>query len=193
MPVVRRVEPVNVGEARARILRVAPLQVEPGPGRAQVVGEDGKLVAHGDGKVSVPVGGKWARYAGKLGAALTVTVSAAAIRKGGHEPNDPDDADVDFLQEALEEGLRLKFGDGPVPWWLGAAFAAGGVYAGMRVGAAKLPPKDAPIDGAPAPAAPSSAPARPAPGVAPGPAPAPAPPRVRGFRAAPPLAGTENP
>jgi hypothetical protein len=71
-------------------------------------------------------------------------VSAASIRKGGREPNDPDDADVDLLQEALEEGLRLKFGEHDVPWWLGAALAAGGVYAGMRIGAQKIEKPDAP-------------------------------------------------
>lgn len=83
---------------------------------------------------------RWSRYAGKLGAALTVTVSATAIRKSGYEPNEPDDQDVDLLCEALDEGLRLKFGDGDVPWWLGAALAAGGVYAGMRIGAKRLKP-----------------------------------------------------
>lgn len=86
----------------------------------------------------MPNGGHWAKYAGKLGTALTVTISATAIRKGGHEPNDPDDDDCRLLSEALEEGLRLKFGDHALPWWLGAALAAGGVYAGMRVGARKL-------------------------------------------------------
>jgi len=92
-------------------------------------------------RVAMPAG-RWSRYAGKLGAALTVTFSAASIRKGGREPNEPDDADVDLLQEALDEGLRLKFGDTGVPWWLGCALAAGGVYAGMRIGAKKLPTAD---------------------------------------------------
>jgi len=89
------------------------------------------------GSVSLPAG-KWARYAAKLGGALTVTASAAMIRSGGHEPNQPDDGDVDLMVDALEEGLRVRFGDGPVPWWMGAALAAGGVYAGMRIGAKKL-------------------------------------------------------
>ena len=93
-------------------------------------------------KAMVSTGGRWARYAGKLGAALTVTGSAAAIRYGGREPLEPDDDDVELLQEALEEGLRLKYGDGEVPWWLGASLAAGGVYAGMRVGAQKIAPPE---------------------------------------------------
>lgn len=102
------------------------------------------------GKTVMPAG-KWARYAGTLGAGLTVTVSGAIIRKGGHKPNQPDDSDVDLLRDALEEGLKLRFGDGEVPWWLGAALAAGGVYAGMRVGAEKLAPELAVKDAGPEP------------------------------------------
>lgn len=92
---------------------------------------------------SMPAG-RWARYAGKLGSALTVTASAAAIRRGGHDPNMPDDADVDLLEQALEEGIRSRFGDAPVPWWMGAALAAGGVYASMRVGARRIEPAKPP-------------------------------------------------
>ena len=94
-------------------------------------------------KAMVSTGGRWARYAGKLGAALTVTGCGVIIRKGGREPHEPDDDDVVLLQEALEEGLRLKYGDGEVPWWLGASLAAGGVYAGMRIGAPKVAPPEA--------------------------------------------------
>jgi hypothetical protein len=122
------------GEAKAALRLVPPVDTAsastPPPG-APVIGLAG-------------TGGRWARYAGKLGAAVTVTLCADSIRKGGHEPNDPDDSDVDLLQEALEEGLRLKFGDSDVPWWAGGALAMAGVYASMRVGAARLPPKDPP-------------------------------------------------
>lgn len=82
-------------------------------------------------------GKRVAKYAGKLGAALTVSISASSIRKGGRVPNDPDDDDVERLEQALEEGIKEQYGDLPVPWYLGAALAAGGVYAGMRIGAKK--------------------------------------------------------
>ena len=82
-------------------------------------------------------GKRIARYAGKLGAALTVSVSASSIRKRGRVPNDPDDDDVQRLEDAIEEGIKEQYGDLPVPWYLGAALAAGGVYAGMRIGAKK--------------------------------------------------------
>lgn len=121
------------------------------------------------GKVTLPVG-KWARYAGTLGAGLTVTASAAIIRRGGHAPKQPDDSDVELLREALEEGLKIRFGDSDVPWWLGAALAAGGVYAGMRIGAEPLPghekPELAPVSTSPEPSpAPRSAVPRVAPPV----------------------------
>lgn len=111
-------------------------------------------------KIPLPNGGRYAKYAGKLGCALTVGLSAAIIRRGGHEPNEPDDSDTRMLEEALEEGVRLHYGDRAIPWWLGSALAAGGVYAGMRVGAPKvvreadlvsetLPPSDAsPVESA---------------------------------------------
>jgi hypothetical protein len=89
-----------------------------------------------------PLAGRWTRYAAKLGSALLVTASASSIRKGGHEPREPDGEDVERFSEALDEGLALQFGTAAAPWWLGCALAAGGVYAGMRVGAAKLPAKE---------------------------------------------------
>jgi hypothetical protein len=42
-----------------------------------------------------------------------------------------------MLEDALEEGIRLQYGDANIPWWLGSMLAAGGVYASMRVGAPK--------------------------------------------------------
>lgn len=91
-------------------------------------------------KVKLPSGGNWTRYAARLGTAATVGISAFAIRKGGHEPNEPDNEDCNLLVEALDEGLKLQYGSKEIPWWLGAAMAAGGVYTGMRVGAAKSEP-----------------------------------------------------
>jgi hypothetical protein len=44
--------------------------------------------------------------------------------------------------------LRLQYGDAAVPWWLGGALAAGGVYAGMRIGAAKLKKENVDAQGA---------------------------------------------
>ena len=144
---------MNIGEARAKLRLVPdPPPPEPPPGQGgPPPGQGGPPPGQPPGQppgtalggsVSMP-SGHWARYAAKLGTALTVTVSASAIRKGGHEPNDPDDDDCRLLSEALEEGLRLRFGDTAIPWWLGAALAAGGVYAGMRVGAKKLEPEPA--------------------------------------------------
>jgi hypothetical protein len=145
---------MNAGEARAAILKFSPPAGSPLASVPLPTSTPAETP-----KVSLPGSGRWSRYAGKLGAALTVTISAASIRKGGHEPNEPDDADVDLLQEALEEGLRLKFGDAGVPWWLGAALAAGGVYAGMRIGAVKVEKESqaAPVLTPDAPAAPAPA------------------------------------
>jgi hypothetical protein len=131
---------VNAGDVKAALgttpsARVIPIRPDVLPAAPAAPGAPIQPDA-----IRMPAG-RWARYAGKLGGALTVTVSAASIRRGGHEPNEPEDSDVELLQEALEEGLRLKFGDTDVPWWLGAALAAGGVYAGMRIGARKLPPE----------------------------------------------------
>lgn len=109
------------------------------------------------GTVAVPVG-RWAKYMGTLAAGLTVTAAAAAIRAGGHEPNQPDDADVDHLARALEEGLRMRFGDREAPWWLGAATAAASVYAAMRIGARPRVTALVP-DGKPSPEVPAEPPA----------------------------------
>lgn len=134
----------NAGQVKAALAGIAweppptPPAKVPTPGAPVGTASTPTTTAEG-GKVTVPANaGRWARYAGKLGSALTVTAAAVAIRKQGYEPNTPDDVDVQLLEEALEEGLRLKFGDADIPWWLGAALAAGGVYAGMRVGAPKL-------------------------------------------------------
>ncbi len=101
---------------------------------------------------------RWTRYAGTLGAGLAVTFCAASIRNGGNEPNPPEDSDVDGLRDALDEMLRLRFGDGAAPWWLEAALAAGGVYASMRINAKPIRPALVPdgqatqVDIAPPPA-----------------------------------------
>lgn len=129
---------MNAGDAKAalRLVSSNPTPDPPPAGADRPAGPPPQLQSE-PGKMQLPAG-KWSRYAGKLGAALTVTSSAALIRKGGREPNEPDDADVDLLADALEEGLRIKFGDHDVPWYMGAVLAAGGVYAGMRVGASKI-------------------------------------------------------
>ena len=83
-------------------------------------------------------GGFWAKYCGKMGAALTVGLSGAIIRKGGREPNDADDQDVELMAQALEEGLLLQYGEKNIPWYLGAMMAGAGIYAGMRINAPKI-------------------------------------------------------
>lgn len=135
---------MNAGDAKAALRLVssnpAPAggpAADHGPGPAADHASPAADHGPGPGRMQLPAG-KWSRYAGKLGAALTVTGSASMIRRGGREPNEPDDADVDLLADALEEGLRIKFGDHDVPWYMGAVLAAGGVYAGMRVGASKI-------------------------------------------------------
>lgn len=86
---------------------------------------------------------KWAGYAGRLGAAVAVGGTAAIIRRGGHEPDEPDDQDVRLLKEAIEEGLKIAYEGQPVPWWMGGLIAYGNVYAAMRIGAKPL--KEKPI------------------------------------------------
>ncbi len=139
---------MNLGEARAKMgwelapvipidsARQSPIYNEGTPRQVPPGSTLGKATA-GAGQVHMPAG-QWAGYAGRLGAAITVTTSGAIIRRQGYEPEEPDESDVTLLREALEEGLKLRFGDGPVPWWLGAALAAGSVYAGMRIGAKKI-------------------------------------------------------
>ena len=130
---------MNIGAARAAMLArgapppsnsngATPLRSVP------LSSDDGPPAPAETAQVPVTIG-RWAKYAGKLGAGLTVTAAAAAIRAGGHEPNQPDDDDCDYLAAALEEGLRARFGDTVAPWWFGFVAAAGSVYAGMRIGA----------------------------------------------------------
>lgn len=135
---------MNLGDVRAALPDLAPIvPIRPPAPTDGAAPQSGQPVASAvlpkshDGTVMLPAG-KWCKYAGKLITGVTVMVSASSIRSAGHDPNDPDDDDCKLLQEAWEEGLILRFGDGPVPWWLGAALATGGVYAGMRIGARKL-------------------------------------------------------
>lgn len=154
---------VTLGEALAA-LKPAPATASPDPPGGAHAAAPAPVPAPG-APATAQAGTGWCAYAGHLGSGLFVVVAADHLKARGFKPNDPDDADVERLQRAIETGLRESFGDAVVPWWAAIGLAGAGVYATMRIGAkrlkAKPKTKQAMLDEAAA-ALPSSGPTPPA-------------------------------
>ena len=136
----------------------------------------GTAEASGDAPAASPTTAPdtgWCKYAGFMGSGVVVKLNASFIRKGGHQPQPPDDDSVDYLRKSIEDGLRESFGDTAIPWWAAIGMAWGGVYASQSIGAKPLPPSERP---SPPPVPVHGLGVPPPPRVAPPPPPPPPPP-----------------
>lgn len=188
---------MNVAAARAAMLRLVPPPPaappaaaaapvpDPPPAAPPAAAAPPALVSVPPAPTATPRG--WARYAGSLGSGVAVALIGDSLRnqKPPLKPNEPDDADVRYLENAIAIGLTENFGDGPKPWWLDIGLGLCGIYAGMRIGAKRQTSETARVVDAAAAQVPTSS-SSPAPPRPRDPEPAPANDGPR-FEAPPPL------
>lgn len=76
------------------------------------------------------------KLAANVASLVAVDVAAAPTKAApyGFTVREPDDDDVEALEESTAEGFRRKFPDADIPWWLGMLCAAGNLYVGVRRG-----------------------------------------------------------
>lgn len=84
----------------------------------------------------------FARMVGYVGTNIGVLVIGDAIRKGGREPNEPSDQDLEQTTDATAEAIARGLGDMSVPWWAGLCASWGNLYLSMRIGSKVLTPAE---------------------------------------------------
>ena len=80
----------------------------------------------------------FAELAGYVAVNVGVVVIGDGIRKGGREPREVPQEDLDRTIAATSDAIVRGLGDMEVPWWAGLATAWGNLYLAMRVGAKPL-------------------------------------------------------
>lgn len=85
---------------------------------------------------------QWAPYASEIIATAVVTARAENLVKKNLRPRYPDASDLRRFDMALQEGIRIRFGDTGAPWWFAAGLALTGIWVGMGRGATPLGPVD---------------------------------------------------
>lgn len=78
------------------------------------------------------------KAAGKIAAGLTEIVAVKWATKPddnseyGYDVEEPDDDDIQMLEDATAAGFESQWPDADIPWWLGMCLAAGNIAIGVH-------------------------------------------------------------
>lgn len=139
----------TLGSAAAALSGVSePVSAEPtlsskGKGEPEVKGSDEdspirRLEASNHPVAKVALAKTMHKAGGKIVAGITEIIAVEWAQKPnddsihGYDVDEPDDDDLQMLEDATAAGLESQWPDANVPWWLGMLFAAGNVVVGVR-------------------------------------------------------------
>lgn len=82
-----------------------------------------------------PENESFAKLMGYVGTNVGILVIRDTLKKGGLDPQEPDDADIERTTEATAHAISMALGDAAIPWWGTLVASWGSLYLSMRIGA----------------------------------------------------------